>query len=37
MRAYAESLELIPYTLAENAGMDPMSLVTQLKNHHVKG
>ncbi len=37
MRAYADALEVIPYTLAENAGLDPMHLVTLLKNHHVKG
>ena len=34
-RAYGESLELIPYTLAENAGLDPISFVTQLRNRHI--
>ena len=28
MRAFGESLELIPYTLAENAGLDPITFVT---------
>jgi T-complex protein 1 subunit delta len=27
-KAYAEALEIIPYTLAENAGINPISLVT---------
>jgi len=30
-------LELIPYTLAENAGMDPIVFVTELRNRHEKG
>jgi len=36
-RAYGEALELIPYTLAENAGMDPIVFVTELRNRHDKG
>lgn len=36
-RAYGESLELIPYTLAENAGLDPINFVTELRNRHIKG
>merc|ERR1719231_505193 len=28
--AYAEALELIPYTLAENAGLSPIAMVTEL-------
>jgi len=28
MRAYAEALEIVPYTLAENAGLDPITFVT---------
>ena len=28
VRQFGESLELIPYTLAENAGLDPISFVT---------
>jgi T-complex protein 1 subunit delta len=34
---YAESLELIPYTLAENAGMVPVEIVTKLRAAHVAG
>lgn len=37
LRAYAEALEIIPYTLAENAGMDPISFVTELRNRHING
>jgi len=36
-RAYAEALEIIPYTLAENAGMNPINVVTELRNRHAKG
>jgi T-complex protein 1 subunit delta len=35
VRMYGESLELIPYTLAENAGMDPINFVTELRNKHI--
>jgi T-complex protein 1 subunit delta len=34
---YGEALELIPYTLAENAGMDPITFVTELRNKHIQG
>merc|ERR1719267_43823 len=34
---YAESLELVPYTLAENAGMQPVEIVTKLRAAHVGG
>jgi T-complex protein 1 subunit delta len=37
VRAYAEALELIPYTLSENAGMDPIVFVTELRNRHDAG
>merc|ERR1711957_613343 len=37
VRQYGESLELIPYTLAENAGLDPISFVTELRNKHIQG
>jgi len=37
MRAYAEALEIIPYTLAENAGLNPIQIVTELKNRHLNG
>lgn len=36
-RAYGEALELIPYTLAENAGLDPIVFVTALRNRHNDG
>lgn len=37
MRAFAEALEVIPYTLAENAGLNPIEIVTELRNHHAQG
>ncbi|KYQ93529.1 chaperonin containing TCP1 delta subunit [Tieghemostelium lacteum] len=37
IRAYAEALEIIPYTLAENAGLHPISIVTELRNKHAQG
>jgi len=36
-RAYGEALELIPYTLSENAGLDPIVFVTELRNRHNDG
>jgi len=36
-KAYGEALELIPYTLAENAGLDPILFVTELRNRHTDG
>ena len=36
-RAFAEALELIPYTLSENAGLDPIVFVTELRNRHNEG
>ena len=36
-REYAEALEIIPYTLAENAGINPITVVTELRNRHAKG
>lgn len=37
MRAFADAFEIIPYTLAENAGLQPISIVTELRNAHAKG
>jgi len=37
LRAFAEALEIIPYTLAENAGLNPIAIVTDLRNRHVQG
>lgn len=36
-RAFAEALEVIPSTLAENAGLNPISTVTELRNRHAQG
>lgn len=36
-KAFAEALEVIPSTLAENAGLNPIQLVTELRNRHAKG
>ena len=30
VKAFAEALEVIPYTLAENAGLNPIEIVTEL-------
>jgi len=35
--AFADSLEVIPRTLAENAGLDPIDVLTALKSAHDKG
>lgn len=37
LRAFAEALEVVPYTLAENAGLHPIEIVTELRNRHVSG
>ena len=37
VRAYADALEVVPYTLAENAGLNPIVIVTELRNRHIKG
>lgn len=37
MRAFAEALEIVPYTLAENAGLDPIHFVTQQRKAHKEG
>jgi T-complex protein 1 subunit delta len=37
LRAYADAFEVIPYTLAENAGLQPISMVTELRNAHASG
>lgn len=34
VNAFATSLEIIPRTLAENAGLDPIDLLTELKAQH---
>ena len=35
--AFAESMEAIPITLAENAGIDPIDILTELKARHDSG
>jgi chaperonin GroEL (HSP60 family) len=36
VRAFADALEVIPRTLAENAGLDPIDAMTELKAAHEK-
>lgn len=33
-RVFADALEIIPYTLAENAGLNPIVTVTELRSRH---
>jgi len=37
VREFAEALEYIPLTLAENAGLDPIDVLTELKARHDNG
>lgn len=37
VRAFAEAMEVIPSTLAENAGLNPIAVVTELRNKHAQG
>ena len=37
VRAYAEALEAITVTLAENAGVDPIDILSELRARHDKG
>jgi T-complex protein 1 subunit delta len=34
IQAFADALEVVPYTLAENAGLHPIQIVTSLRNKH---
>lgn len=36
-RGFANALEVIPSTLAENAGLNPIATVTELRNRHAQG
>ncbi len=36
IKAFADSLEIVPRTLAENAGLDPIDILTELKARHDK-
>jgi archaeal chaperonin len=37
VKAFADSMEAIPRTLAENAGLDPIDVITDLRAAHDKG
>jgi len=37
IKAYARAFEVIPYTLAENAGLNPVLIVTELRRRHALG
>jgi len=37
IQAFSTSLEIIPKTLAENAGLDPINVITDLKSKHEEG
>src|SRR3989344_6448727 len=37
VNAFADSIEIIPRTLAENAGLDPIDILTELKAAHDSG
>jgi len=37
VRSYAEALESIPITLSENAGLDPIDIMSELRARHEKG
>ncbi|KAL8433413.1 hypothetical protein ACSSS7_003895 [Eimeria intestinalis] len=36
-KRFAEALEVVPYTLAENAGLQPLEVVTALRQQHASG
>jgi len=37
VKAFAEALEAVPITLAENAGLDPIDIISDLRARHEKG
>ena len=37
LQRYADALEVIPYTLAENAALNPIEVVTELRKRHNGG
>jgi T-complex protein 1 subunit delta len=37
VREFAEALEVVPYTLSENAGLNPIHIVSQLRSLHAQG
>lgn len=37
VQAFADAMEIVPRTLAENAGLDPITVLTQLRSAHDQG
>ena len=37
VQSFADAIEIIPRTLAENSGLDPIDMITELKAEHDKG
>jgi len=37
VRTFAEALEVIPFTLAENCGLSPVKIVTEMRHRHLNG
>ena len=37
VKAFAEALEAVPITLTENAGLDPIDMLSELRSRHEKG
>jgi thermosome len=37
IKAFADALEIIPRSLAENAGIDPIDILVELRSRHTKG
>ena len=37
VQKYAETLEIIPIVLSENAGLDPIDIISELRSRHEKG
>src|SRR5437899_10465561 len=37
IEAFADAVEVIPRTLAENAGLDPIDILIELRQQHKKG
>ena len=37
VKSFAEALEAVPVTLAENAGLDPIDIISELRARHEKG
>ncbi len=37
VKAFADALEVVPYTLSENAGLNAIDVVTDLRKQHKEG